>query len=273
MVAVDTRQDETRVPLEQTWSNTQFDKFTQCPRRYYYTYVLGKKRLDPAGLSAQFSSMVIHPMLAGMYMGESDEKVTEDVKEHYYDFEQCGGITVVMSANYSMDVVEKIRSLYEDIIRKDREEYNILYAEERHVVYLDEVGVIVKPDVVLAHKKTHKVIPLDFKVSGYDRPGNRLQHHTQFVGQAVATNADSVIVDSITVSKGGKVSVGRDEVFISDELKQEWMEEMYSSILTRNCCVASGVWPKRSAACYDYNNPCPFIAACSQGRTFGEKLL
>lgn len=263
----------TEAGLYKSWSNTQFDKFMSCPRKYYYTYVLDKKALDPAGVAAQYSAMVIHPMLADMYTGAGVATVVAKLEGHYKRFEQCHGLEASLSPQFSEEAALRVMEKYSSVVDNDREYYEVVATEEPFYVTLADAVVTVKPDVVLASKEDGRVMPLDFKVSSREKPSNRLQHHTQFVGQAIATGSDSVWVDSITIDKKGKVSMARDEVFVSEELKEEWRSEMYLAILQRNLALASGVWVKRSDSCYSYGQPCPFIVACSQGRVFGEGLL
>ena len=254
--------------LETSWSHTQFEKFTACPRRYYHYYVLDKKEQDKAGISAQFSRMLVHPLLGAIYEGRkwNDEEMGG---YHAHFISQVGEIAR-LQGQYGIGVLEQLRALYIKIVEADMEAYSTRIVEPRLMVNVKGCIVVVKPDIVLQNRKNgFQDVPLDFKVSAYEQPKNSLPYNDQFVGQCIATGSDFYLCDNIKVTKAGKVSRIREQVFVSLELKEEWFDEQAVMIATRNAALGSNVWPKHSQNCYQFNQPCPFIVNCSTGRTYG----
>lgn len=250
--------------LAKSWSYSQAKLFAQCPRKYYYNYVLGKK--EKAGVAAEFSSAVIHTALAGLHEG----KPSNTVEGLHLEFLRQNGEMLDLDARYSLATARKVISAYLKSPGVTQEDMTSVMYEPRLEVQVGDAVVIVKPDVVFADTQG-KYVPLDFKVSGYERNG--VDYEYQFIGQCVATQAERYLVDEITVTKAGKISISRHEVMVSEEHKAEWIEETRQMIGQRNEMLRSKVWPKHTWSCYDWGRRCSYADACQAGRTYGEGLL
>lgn len=249
-------------------SNTQLETFESCPRRYQYVYrhTLTKS----VGVPALWSRELLHPSLAELYAtGQGPDWPA--LWDRYCD---TYGLEVVGDGFYTLNMAKACFVAYvEQFYRADDATYAFLRPETLYFLPLEgdpEVLYLSKPDVVFVDRQTGRQIPVDFKASKRPSPMLVSALNRQFLGQALACQADRMLVNVFTlaVTNGGKPkpSVVRHELAVTKDLADEWVAETRQDALAIVQCDTSDVWPKRApTACLSYGERCPYVTLCEAG--------
>ena len=261
----------------QTYSHTQRQLFALCPRKYQYAYAYGLRTLDPAGVPAVFSSMVIHPTLQAVHQAGSNwleagravaatcwQAFCQEVPEfERLAYQQC-----------SLDVARRVVEQYAPLVYMDREEgwvcEGVEVTKEHPRLQCYEGRYRTRVDAI--ERREGEVMPIEFKVSSREQHGI-LEIDNQLVGHAACCGSNQVMHVFVYTKRESKrvvVQVMRQLVQIEPDMIAEWELETYGDMLALSQAWASKVWPKRTESCNAFGKLCVYADICRAGGLRGS---
>jgi len=142
------------------YSYSSVNSYETCPHGFFLTYIEAEER--GSNFYSEFG-LLVHDILEKYFLCELDEKdLTNYFIEHYNEYVKS------FPPPYPKNLGE---SYYEDGISFfdnftfDRENFEVVFTEEKIESIQQDIKLVVKPDLLLKEKSTGKYILVDYKTS------------------------------------------------------------------------------------------------------------
>lgn len=252
-----------------TYSYSQLKTFRLCPRRYYYSYVLGEK--EPPNQAMSFSSWLIHAPLEHFILRPDEDPLTHDALFAYwqsqYDLEgdisdeETGVHSWKSYATYSPSYARDIFDRY----CTDGFSGEPIAVEDKFYIDLDGFRYVSKPDFIT--REPSGIWTNDVKLTtSWDikplRPDD-----DQFIGQAISCSATGFRRVLFQLDRNVRTNprvAGPliEEHLLDDIYARDWKLSTIDTIRQIERCRKSTSWPKWTDSDYAFGRECHYRPAC-----------
>lgn len=251
-----------------TYSYSQLKTFRICPRRYYYSYVLGQK--EPPTQAMSFSTWLIHSPLEHFILRPSEEPEIWDALFAHWERqyrsegdiidEETGIADWKSYATYAPQYAREIFNRY----YQNGFPGQAIAVEDKYFIDLDGYRFVSKPDFLTIEDAgiwtndvklttTWNITPL--------RPDN-----DQFISQAIACGATGFrrILFQLDKNLKNPAVAGPliDECLLDPIYKRDWEIAASDTIREIEKCKKTGTWPKWTDSDFAFGRECSFRSAC-----------
>ena len=277
-----------------TYSHTQLALWKQCKRRYYNSYILGRKEPTTANMAAG-------TWLAqnNIYQWMSDEGYPEEPHWEllWANFlAEFGGDDSYDDPIFTLDLAKTILKAY----RANPVQGKVISIEETFYKDLGSYRYSSRPDLVVESPYIQSIANASLEIgyitkrttwdiklktfnqtkvgdTWYVKP-ELSTFDDQCLGQAICAGADAFGQIQFWVGKKDGKVIGPVyvEQAVSATLAKEWEWETLAEMINIDSWkianeLVGNSWPKNDAACHNFGRPCPHLQSCLFG--FERKTL